>query len=301
MQDFTIGLALYDFVPVALTGIAVFYIACTISYRQVPVAQLAFVGALLVFAAGLSKATWKMIATLAGQDVTWLAALLFPLMAPGFALLAAGAWAGQRRPPPASAAFWLAPIIAMVLAALAAIYRVEAGIERGWFLPVMMLASLSNILLTVFLFRMAWSRGRPALALLFTVNLAMVFALIPIAQLESHSIAMHWLEQTLTALGAAAFALAAFRLSRSTPLSQKPEKKELSIVNSIQSKARRRSMILAALIAVVTLFWTLMLFNTNLPALALAAIAVVSLALLSVATAWTAIAFPHRNGEQRSA
>jgi len=62
-----------------------------------------------------------------------------------------------------------------------------------------------------------------------------------------------------------------------------------------QSKARRRSMVLAALIVVVTMFWALMLFNTNLPVLALAAIATVSLALLAVATAWTAIAFPRRN------
>jgi len=67
-------------------------------------------------------------------------------------------------------------------------------------------------------------------------------------------------------------------------------------VQSTQTSARRRSMILAALIVVVTMFWALMLFNTNLPTLALAAIAVVSLALLAVATAWTAIAFPRRDG-----
>ena len=50
------------------------------------------------------------------------------------------------------------------------------------------------------------------IAVLFTVNLAMVFALIPISQMESYSIAIHWLEQTLTAIGAAAFAYAAYGL-----------------------------------------------------------------------------------------
>jgi tryptophan-rich sensory protein len=79
-----------------------------------------------------------------------------------------------------------------------------------------------------------------------------------------------------------------------------PKRKEIHIVQSIQTSARRRSMILAALIVVVTMFWALMLFNTNLPTLALAAIAVVSLALLAVATAWTAIAFPRRSAEQTS-
>jgi hypothetical protein len=66
--------------------------------------------------------------------------------------------------------------------------------------------------LTLLLFAFAWQRGQRAVAMLFTVNLAMVFALIPIAQMDSHSIAMHWLEQTLTAVGAGAFAYAAFRL-----------------------------------------------------------------------------------------
>ncbi len=301
MQEFTLGLALYDFVPVALTGVAVFFVARLVRLRRVPTSELAAVGALLIVAAGMSKASWKLIATLTGQDIAWLAALLFPLMAPGFALLAAGVWAGQRERLPASALFWLAPVAAITLAFAAALYRTEAGVERGWFMPIMSLASLSNILLTTLLFRAAWKRGQRFLAVLFTVNLAMVFALIPIAQMDSHSIAMHWLEQTLTALGAAAFAFAAFRLSRGVSDSQNPTKEELTIVNSIKTTARRRSMILAALIAVVTLFWALMLVNTNLPTLALVAIAVVSLALLSVATAWTAIAFPQRKVEHSSA
>jgi hypothetical protein len=340
MEDFTIGLALYDFVPVLLTGIAVYFIASIVGSRQVPGARLATIGAILVFAAGLSKATWKLIATLTGIDLVWLASLLFPLMAPGFALLAAGVWMSRGTLDPRTGRIWLAPLALIILAFGWAAYRVGLGVERGWFMPIMSLASLSNIALTVLLFMTAWQRGRRTIAVLFTVNLAMVFALIPIAQMESHSIAMHWLEQTLTAVGAAAFAYASFRLYRdfqkgsapsARPIAESeaqsrsgfdrpqghmdthpgmlaagavhpihPKRKEIFIVQN-QSTARRRSMILAALIVVVTLFWALMLFNTNLPMLALAAIAVVSLALLSVATAWTAIAFPQRRVEHSSA
>ncbi|GEM_PF-476458 len=214
MEDFTLGLALYDFVPVILTGVAVYFIARVVRASGVPAAQLATFGAALVFIAGLTKAIWKLIATLAGVDLVWLASLLFPLMAPGFALLAAGIWASRRRTTPKSAVFWLMPWIAIAIAFAFAAYRMNAGIERGWFMPIMSLASLANIILTVLLFMLAWQRGQRVTAVLFTVNLAMVFALIPIAQMESHSIAMHWLEQTLTAIGAAAFAYAAFRLSR---------------------------------------------------------------------------------------
>jgi hypothetical protein len=214
MEDFTLGLALYDFVPVGLTGIAVYFIARVVRDRAVPAHQMAALAAVLVFAAGLSKAIWKLIATLAGQDLTWLASMLFPLMAPGFALLAVGVWASQRRQPPKTALFWLVPVMLIGGVYAVAVYRMGAGIERGWFMPIMALASLSNITLTILLFKMAWQRGLRWVALLFTVNLGMVFALIPIAQMDSHSIAMHWLEQTLTAVGAAAFAYSAFRLSR---------------------------------------------------------------------------------------
>lgn len=214
MEDFTIGLALYDFVPVLLTGVAVYFIATVVRARAVPVYQIAVLAAGLVFAAGLSKAIWKLIATLAGQDLVWLASMLFPLMAPGFALLAAGIWASQRRKPPQTAFFWLVPVVMIAAVYALAVYRMGAGFERGWFMPIMALASLSNIALTILLFSMAWRRGLRGVAILFTVNLGMVFALIPIAQMDSHSIAMHWLEQTLTAIGSAAFAYSAFRLSR---------------------------------------------------------------------------------------
>ena len=61
------------------------------------------------------------------------------------------------------------------------------------------------------------------------------------------------------------------------------------------SNAGRRSIILAALIVVVTFFWVLLLLYTNLPTLVLGGIALLSLVLLSVATAWTAMAFPSRS------
>lgn len=215
MEDFTLSLALYDFVPVALTGIAVLFIARLVQSAGVRRAELAFVGAGLVFTAGLLKALWKLNVTVTGQDVLWMDNALFPLMAPGFALLAGGMWGAQRslRGKSVPAWFWAAPLVLIAVTyAVAAVQTWGLGVERGWFSPIMNLASLANILLTVALFSTAWRRSQRGLALLFLVNLAMVFALIPIAMMESHSIAIHWFEQTLTAIGAGTFAYAAYRL-----------------------------------------------------------------------------------------
>jgi hypothetical protein len=95
-----------------------------------------------------------------------------------------------------------------------------AGVERGWSPIFLMLATVANIGLTVMLVGEARKRGKPMMALLFVINIAMVFALQPIAQMPDKSIAIHWFEQTLTAGGAAAFAYASWLLLRSTVRTQ---------------------------------------------------------------------------------
>lgn len=57
----------------------------------------------------------------------------------------------------------------------------------------------------------------------------------------------------------------------------------------------KRALILTVLLVAVTFFWVLMLLYTNLPVWAMAGIGLVSLLLLSLATAWTAMAFPSRS------
>lgn len=214
-SDFTLGLALYDFLPVVLTGVAVWYLARLVMARGVPNGGLAFVGAGLVFAAGLSKAMWKLNVTLTGQDLTWLANLLFPLMAPGFVLIGVGIWAVERqlRGKQAPPWIWAATVAAIVAVYVLAFVRiVDPQIERGWFMPMMGMASVGNIGLTVLLIVLSLRYSKWGLAILFVINLAMVFVLIPIAQIEPKTISLHWIEQTITSGGAAAFALASFRL-----------------------------------------------------------------------------------------
>ena len=64
--------------------------------------------------------------------------------------------------------------------------------------------------------------------------------------------------------------------------------------------AGRRTIIVVSLIAVVTLFWVVLLVYTNLPTIVLAGIALVSILLLSVATAWASAAIPQRRSGTES-
>ena len=85
---------------------------------------------------------------------------------------------------------------------------------RVKFLPLLILASLGNLTTSLLLIGLSLRLRRWGQAVLFTVNLLMIFALQPIAMITPKSLALHWTEQSLTALGMAALALAAYRLWR---------------------------------------------------------------------------------------
>ena len=215
MPQYGLDLALYNFLPVLFTALALFCIARLTSDLEPESDSMAFTGAALVVLAGLCKASWKLILALGGPDLPWLANALFPLMAPGFTLLALALWHAQRDTLKPRERRWLLPLLLIVLAyGIAALRSFGMSVERGWFLPLMTLASLANLTLTALLLREAWRRRALWLAPLFLVNFAMIFALQRIARIEPKTLSIHWLEQSLTAFGAGAFALGAWLLFR---------------------------------------------------------------------------------------
>jgi hypothetical protein len=136
-------------------------------------------------------------------------------MAPGFALLAASIWGAIRRLRGRSRPSWLRGVALAAVAiafGFAALRLWALEIPRGWFLPLLALASLGNLLLSILLIAAALRLRHWIIALLFGVNLGMIFALQPIAMANPKTLPMHWLEQSLTAFGAACFALGAFLL-----------------------------------------------------------------------------------------
>jgi hypothetical protein len=215
MPQYGLDLALFNFLPVLFTALALFCIA-RLARALAPASEpMALLGAALVVLAGLCKAAWKLILALGGPDLPWLANALFPLMAPGFTLLALALLHAQRETPKPLRQPWLAPLSLIFVAySIAALRSLGLAVERGWFLPLLTLASLANLTLTGLLLREAWRRRALWLAPLFLANFAMVFALQRIARIEPKTLSIHWLEQSLTALGAGAFALGACLLYR---------------------------------------------------------------------------------------
>lgn len=217
MNDYSIALAIYDFLPSVFTGFALMFIAQMVG-RSAPQSQgMAVIGGGLVVLAGVLKASWKLIMATTGQDIVLLSEAMFPLMGPGFLLVGLAVWSGLRSARGKSVPSYLDGIALAILVAvvgLALHSMFIAGNERGYFPVFLMLASLSNVGLSILLIREALRRQRRTMAFLFFLNIAMVFALQPIAAMPEQSIAIHWFEQTLTSAGAAAFMTAAFLLLR---------------------------------------------------------------------------------------
>ena len=217
VTDFTTALGLFNFLPVALTGLALWFLAGYVADQDPACQGLAWLGGGLILAGGLAKASWKLIAATTGLDLEWLANALFPLMAPGFALLALALWGavrhqrGRRIP---AGRWWLGLAVVLIAFAAAALRQWVLEIPRGWFLPLLILASLGNLTTSLLLIGLSLRLRWWGQAVLFSVNLLMIFALQPIAMITPKSLTLHWTEQSLTALGTAALALGAYRLWR---------------------------------------------------------------------------------------
>jgi hypothetical protein len=216
MSQLTLPLALFNLLPVVFTGLALLFLARLVGDLDPINRTMARLGGALILLGGLSKAIWKLMLVTTGIDAVWLASLLFPLMAPGFAMLA-GAVAGvllrlRGQGETARLRYWVAGVILSVMAAIL-VRLFGLGIPRGWFLPLLGLVSIANLVLSCVLIVIALRLRRNRAAMLFAVNLVMVFALPPIAMVGPDSLLLHWVEQVLTAVGTAAFALGAYRVS----------------------------------------------------------------------------------------
>lgn len=218
MDGFTVGLALYDYVPTIFTAAGLFFIFVIVRQNAPAHSWLALLGGSMIVLGGVLKATWKLVIATGGPDYVLLSEPLFPLMAPGFLFVTLAAWAGMRGASGKSIPNWL-PVLGLLIVvgtfSYAYIRLSIQHIERGWFFPLLMLASISNVTLSVMLITGAARRKAWLAAGLLFINIAMVFALQPIAAMENMSIAMHWIEQTLTVGGAAAFAVGTYLMTGS--------------------------------------------------------------------------------------
>ncbi len=219
-MDYTLSLALVDFLPVGFTAIGLYFIYRMVAHIHVWQGNVAALGAVLTVAGGFFKALWKLLMALSGGtiDINWMEDGLFVFMAPGYTLLAWSVWQTVRAVQ-GKKVFntWLAPVILITIMFAGSYYLYTSNpASPAWerlLLSVMVLATvITGILLIVFGFR----QELPLAGWLFIINLVGIFLLNGLARLDDQTIALQWIEESINTVAWLSFAFASKKVYERT-------------------------------------------------------------------------------------
>ena len=221
-MEYTLGLALEDFIPVILSSIGLYIIGQMVRRVDARLGQMAQLGWLLVSLGGLLKATWKLVMAItnAQTNLAWLDKGMFIWMAAGFTLLASALWytteimmnEGQMSVP---RRLWQGPAIVLGLAPVAVLATGFPDLSvNTWRFILLGITTIGNMVTAVLLIQKSRRLGSNLAALLFLVNIIIVFILSGMARIPTQTIPLQWTEQLLNTLSQGAFVCAAWLLAQ---------------------------------------------------------------------------------------
>ena len=215
MEDYSLGLALFDYLPVLLSAVGLYLLANLLAKALPASRALLLLGFALVIVGGLSKATWKLIWVLTEENIVVLDSLLFICMAPGMVLLATHTAAASVRwhggTGASNAGRNAVLVIVPVLAVAAGLAANQPG-GRTWFFLLLATSALANIAMTLILIRLSWGWQQRLTAGIFLLSLALTLSLSWLARISAGSAPLQWLAENLNLVATGSFALAVWRL-----------------------------------------------------------------------------------------
>ena len=217
-MEYTLSLALVDFLPVTFTAIGFYFLYKMISHVNPQQGKIAIIGAILVVMGGLLKAIWKTIMASTGgaTNIVWMDDGLFAWMAPGYVILAWSVWQavrsvrGQKTYHP-----WFAPVIIAILT-LAFAYKLFAAQSDRWNLILLIVMVLATVITSVLLIIFAFRQKLPLAGALFIINIVCVFILSGLARIPEQTIALQWTEESINSISWLCFAIAAKQVYENT-------------------------------------------------------------------------------------
>jgi hypothetical protein len=230
MTEYTVALALEDYLPVIFSSIGLYFISRMVAQVDARLGQMAAIGWLLITIGGFLKATWKLTMALTSSqtDLVWLDKGMFIWMAAGFTLVAFAVWLmseirnGKKRPQRIWAGALAVPALVLPAILFTGFPDVTVNTWRFILLGVM---TIGNVVLVVLLIQQARHLGLNGIALLFLVNIVIVFILSGLARIPDQTIPLQWTEQLLNTFAQGAFAYAAWKLAQATATAPQPSSK----------------------------------------------------------------------------
>ena len=217
-MEYTLGLALEDYVPVILSIAGLWLIAQMIRQIRQDLGVMAITAVVLIASGGLLKASWKLIIASSGNDVVWMDNSLFIFLAPGFTLMAAALWTAQRHMAgkTVSGSPWQRPLLLITLFAVVAIIMATRG-GRTWVFVLLGLTTLGNTAFLILLIRQAWQQNQCDYLRLYLVSTYCSFScLVAWLVLTLKPSPLQWGEQITNTFSQGAFVYAAWQLTQVT-------------------------------------------------------------------------------------
>ncbi|MCD9198616.1 hypothetical protein [Aeromicrobium wangtongii] len=205
-EEYTVALALEDFVPVMLAGVALMITAQATGRRVPRVFPIALIGAIVVTTGGLAKATWKILVASGCHEYPILEQLLFPCLAFGFSALVWALLSAKRGSELTGWPFAVFPVAAAI-----------GALWMGHMWPLLIAAAVSATALGVTAAVIAFKAGRRVIGALFVVYVLGTNILPSLAARPEQSVQIQWAEQLTNTAVQLCFLLGALWLRKYFP------------------------------------------------------------------------------------
>ena len=216
MENYTLGLALFDYLPVIAAGFGLYMICkyCAVLGRYsgpwiIVIPLIALIG-------GTLKASWKLIWALQRVNHVWMSDQLFFFLASAYVLMAAfvianlRAWRKER---PLDTLWWLLPGVIVAIVICLSLYLLASTEGRTWSILLLSTLSLANLAFLLTLIGHSWKRENKVAFALLIANLVLSYVLVGLARMEQTA-ALQWIEESLNLANNSLLAVAAWSLLR---------------------------------------------------------------------------------------
>ena len=217
MERYTLGLALFDYLPVIAAAIGLTLVCqyCALVGRQR--GAWIYLVPLVAVTGGALKATWKLIVVTTGTNIQWMSDQLFFFIASGYVLMASlvvMAFRAHAKGEQLSASWWRGPLLMAAAVVATALVLANTSESRGWAFLLLGVMSIANLVFSIRLIAHSVGQRKWLAVLGFSMNLILAYVLVGLARIPEQTLELQWAEEILNFISTSALALAAWYLVR---------------------------------------------------------------------------------------
>jgi hypothetical protein len=203
--EFTVPMALEDFIPVIFTAVGLYFLLKVIIRRYRNLCGLACLGATLVITDGFLKAFWKLIYAASGTDIAWMKDSLFVLMGPGFIFVSWALWRGLKEQISTNRQIWLTPLAIVLPSLCLSLYLAMNLPDRSWARILLMLTTIGIFFTNGQVIYSCVKKKLYLPIIMLLITIITIFTQVYISQLQQTT-AIHWIGQVNNTVSQAGFA-----------------------------------------------------------------------------------------------